>query len=202
MTFGYYYNLNNSPYSHNLRFKANNSSNAATPANNTSPMERSIDTFFSKVDKEKEKKSNKKAITVGATVFSVLGILTLLNPKNSTKLMSKLKSAKQKTQLKLEKSTNDYKASRFHRFCSKMIDKGIAVLQFSNNFNSAKDMGFKWLCTEQKNLHKIRDYKKRKFVRKIDDGFIGIMKKPHEAITKWFDSISKATVKSKYAKSF
>ena len=81
------------------------------------------------------------------------------------------------------------------------MGKGIAVLEFSNNFNSAKDLGFKWLCTENKNLHKIRDPKKRRFVKKIDDRFVKIMKKPHEVITSWFDSISKMTVKKGYSKS-
>ena len=197
MTFGYYNNLNNQAYlRQNMGFRAN-TENSQNPV--ILPIEKTVDTIFEKA--EKEKKSNKKAITVGIGAVLLTGFVMLLNPKNAPKLMEKMKSTQQKALLKMDKSKNDYLTSKFHKFTSKLMGKGIAVLEFSNNFNSAKDLSFKWLCTENKNLHKIRDPKKRRFVKKIDDRFVKIMKKPHEVITSWFDSISKMTVKKGYSKS-
>ena len=197
MTFGYYQNFNNNVYlRQNPSFQSNIENNKASIV---SPIEKTVDTIFEQVDKEK--KSNKKAVTVGISALMLTGFVLLLNPKNAPKLMSKMKSAQQKALLKMDKSKNDYLASKFHKFISKLMGKGVAVLEFSNNFNSAKDLSFKWLCTENKSFYSIKDPKKRRFLKKIDDKFVKIMKKPHQAITSWFDSISKMTVKKKYSNS-
>lgn len=197
MSFGHYQNFNNNVYlRQNPSFYANAENNKK---NVSSPIEKTVDTIFEQADKEK--KSNKKAVTVGISALLLTGFVLLLNPKNAPKLMSKMKSVQQKAQFKMDKSKNDYLASKFHKFTSKLMGKGISILEFSNNFNSAKDLGFKWLCTENKDLHKIRNPKKRRFIKKIDDKFVKIMKKPHQVITSWFDSISKMTVKKNYSKS-
>ena len=47
--------------------------------------------------------------------------------------------------------------------------------------------------TKNKTVHNI--------VKKVDDAFVKVFKKPHEKITKWFDSISRWTVKNSYRKS-
>ena len=73
-------------------------------------------------------------------------------------------------------------------------------LNILNNANTAKDEGFKWLCTKKKDCSKIKNESIRKLAEKFDSGFVKIMKKPHEVITGWFDTISKQTIYNKYRK--
>lgn len=204
MSFGYYYNLNNNPYFRSqVNFKANGDIAQNAPLSKPietvqKSIENSVDIFVKKVDEEKKKKSNKKAIAVGSSVLVVTALVALLNPKYSSKAVTKLKSWSQAAGNRLEKSKNDYLASKFHKICQKTFDWGVRTLEFSNNINAAKDIGFTWLCCEKKGFNSIKNKTARKALQKADSGFVKIMKKAHKGITSWFDSISKKTVYSKY----
>lgn len=204
MSFGYYYNLNNSTYlPQNIGFRANATGMASTPAPLAKPIETVSKTIESSVDAfvpegEKKKKSYKKAITVGSSVLVVSGLVALLNPKFSSKFITKLKNASESAGKRIESSKNDYLKSKFHQASKKTLDWGVRTLEFSNNINSAKDVGFKWLCCDKKQFNNVKNTSLRNFLRKVDSGFVKVMSKVHNAITKWFDSISKHTVFSKY----
>lgn len=198
-----YYTLNNRihyPY-RNINFMADNTQSMPTPLAKpietvSKHVENTVDTFVPQ--SEKEKKSNKKAIAVGSSVLVITGLVALLNPKFSSKFASKLKNMSNSAGTKLEDNKNSYFKSKFHKATKKSLDFGIRTLEFSNNINSAKDVGFKWLCCEKKSFSSVKNKTIRNILQKIDGGFTKVMSKVHEAITKWFDGISKYTVKSKY----
>lgn len=203
MSFSCGYNLNRfvNPQN-NVSFKAE-ASPIASEAPLSKPIESVQKTIENTVDVfvpegEKKKKSYKKAIAVGSSVLVVSGLVALLNPKYSSKLVSKLKGWSKGAEARLEKNKNDYLKSKFHSATKKTLDFGVRTLEFSNNINSAKDVGFKWLCCEKKAFHNIKNNSMRKFLQKTDHYFTKIMTKFHATITKWFDSISKKTVASKY----
>ena len=207
MAISYQNNLNNNLYlKNNLNFRADNTE-VQSNAPLTKPIESvqktiesSVDTFVKTVEEEKEKKSNKKAIAVGSSVIVLMGLVALLNPKYSSKFVDKLKNWSTKAGVRVEKNKNDYLSSKFHKGCKKTLDWCVRTLEFSNNVNSAKDIGFKWLCCEKKSFSNVKNKTFRNILQKIDSGFVKVMSKVHNAITKWFDKISKKTVFFKYDK--
>ena len=202
MSFGYYYNLNNNYNSpRKINFKANEIANASAPL--AKPIETISKTIESSVDafvpeEEKKKKSYKKTITVGSSVLVISGLVALLNPQFSSKFISRLKNWSSAAGAKIDSSKNSYFSSKFHQASKKTLDWGVRTLEFTNNINSAKDVGFKWLCCEKKAFNGVKNKPIRKVLQKIDSGFVKIMTKVHEAITKWFDGISQRTVIGKY----
>lgn len=201
MSFSYYnFNNNKNPYQ-NVNFRDANVQMAAAPLAKpietvSKTIENTVDTFVPQ--SEKEKKSNKKAIAVASSVLVITGLVALINPKNSSKLMKKLKNMSHSANSKLENSKNSFIESKFHKATKKSLDFSIRTLEFSNNFNSAKDVGFKWLCCDKKSFKSVKNKTTRNILQKIDNGFTKVMSKIHESITKWFDGISKHTVRSKY----
>lgn len=144
-----------------------------TAINNT------VDTFIKQPEDEEEKKSNKTAITVGSTVIVLTGLIALLNPKFSGKLVNRMKNMSSEANAKLEKNKGNFVKTKFYKASEKTLGKVADFLQFTNTMNGWKDVGLKKLCTETK-------------------GIKTVMAKPHRAITKWFDSLGKHTVISKY----
>ena len=112
MSFGYYYNLNSNPKQcRNINFRAQDvvapSAPLAKPIETVSKtIETSVDMFVP--EGEKKKKSYKKAITVGSSVLVVGGLVALLNPKFSSKLISKLKNASNSAGNKLKSNKDNY----------------------------------------------------------------------------------------------
>lgn len=200
MSIGYYNSINNNQnLLKNVNFKAEQLSAAplSKPIETVSKtIENTVDTFVPQ--SEKEKKSNKKAITVASSVVVITGLVALLNPKYSSKLVTKMKNLSHSAGTKLENSKNNKIVNKFHNATKNTLDWGVRSLEFSNNINSAKDIGFKWLCCEKKTFSNVKSKSVRKFLQKIDNSFTKIMSKVHEAITNWFDNISKKTVKMKY----
>ena len=144
-----------------------------TAINNT------VDTFVKQPEDEEKKKSNKTAITVGSTVIVLTGLVALLNPKFSGKLVNRMKTMSSEANAKLEKNKGNFVKTKFYKASEKTLGKLANFLQFTNTMNGWKDIGLKKLCTETK-------------------GIKTIMAKPHGVITKWFDSLGKHTVFSKY----
>lgn len=163
-------------------------------------VENTVDTFVQKVDEEKEKKSNKKAIAVGSSILVLSTLVALLNPKNSSKLMAKMNKWKTQATGNFEKNKNNYLKSKFHKASAKFLDGTIRALNFSNNINAAKDICFKWLCCEKKSFSRVKQPWFKDILQKMDSGFRKVMTPTHKAITNWFDNISQATVKYKYRK--
>lgn len=158
-----YYNLNNNFYT--PQFKGEEYSNAllSKPINKVSEkIENLADTFVKPPEDEKNKKARKTAIAVGSSVLVLTSLIALLNPKYSSKWITKLRTK----QGRLNRGTK-----------SKLIGGTIKTLEYVNNFNSIKDIWFQKLCN------------KTSFTRK-----------PHQTITKWFDSLAKHTVRGKYKK--
>lgn len=175
MTVNYSHSLNNMYSPYNLRFKGDVS--VAQPlAKPIEKVQKSIenvtDTFIKTPEDEHKKKSKKATIAVASSVLVMTGIITLLNPKYSSKWIEKLKNWQ--LQSKTKADTNGEVKSKLYKAWSKLLGGTVDALGFVNNFNSIKDIWFKKLCEKS------------------------FMKKPHETITKWFDTISKHTVMSKY----
>lgn len=161
-------------------------------------IENTVDILTPENVPEEHKKSNKKAIAVGSSVLVITGLVALLNPKYSSKFVTKLKSLSESSAKKFEQNKQNYLKSKFHKACQKTLDWGVRTLQFSNNINSAKDIAFTKLCCEKKGFHGVKNNTTRKILQKTDSGFTKVLSKAHRGITSWFDKISKKTVFLKY----
>lgn len=157
-------------------------------------IEKPLDVLINKPIDEKAKKKRKRAITVASSIAVVSGLVVLLNPKFSGKMLDKIKKLHKEAIEKLKQN----KDNKILKFTTKFYEKMMKLLEFTNNINSVKDIGFKWLCTEEKQFLKVRNQSLRKFLKKFDSGFRFIMTKPYNAITKWFDKVGKSTVSRKY----
>ena len=134
-----------------------------------------VDSFIPEQKDEETKKSHKTAIRVVSTVLVLSAFIPLLNPKFSSKLINKMKTASAKYGTKGKNA--DTFTGKLYRAAESTLYKGAKILNYANNFNSVKDEAFKWFCNKVK-----------------------FLKKPHEFITKGFDNISKSTVLGKYSK--
>lgn len=132
-----------------------------------------VDTFIPESQDEETKKSHKTAIRVGSTVLVLSAFVAIFNPKFLTKFSNKLKTWSVKASNKA--NSNDNFIGKICKAGQNFLDKSSKILNFSNNINTIKDEGFKWLCVKSR-----------------------FMKKPHELITKGFDAISKKTVIKSY----
>ena len=165
----------------NFREKEENAPILAKPINKVeSAITNTVDTFVKQPEDEEKKKSNKAAITVGSSVLVLTGLIALLNPKFSGKLVNKMKTMSSEASAKIEKNKGNVVKSKFYKASEKVWDKVANFLQFTNTMNGWKDIGFKKLCTETK-------------------GVKTVMTKPHQAITRWFDALGKNTVQWKYS---
>lgn len=165
----------------NFREKEENAPILAKPINKVeSAITNTVDTFVKQPEDEEKKKSNKTAISVGSTVLVLTGLVALLNPKFSGKLVNKMKTMSSEASAKIEKNKGNVVKSKFYKASEKVWGKVANFLQFTNTMNGWKDIGFKKLCTETK-------------------GVKTVMTKPHQAITRWFDALGKNTVQWKYS---
>lgn len=165
----------------NFREKEENAPILAKPINKVeSAITNTVDTFVKQPEDEEKKKSNKAAITVGSSVLVLTGLIALLNPKFSGKLVNKMKTMSSEASAKIEKNKGNVVKSKFYKASEKVWGKVANFLQFTNTMNGWKDIGFKKLCTETK-------------------GVKTVMTKPHQAITRWFDALGKNTVQWKYS---
>lgn len=192
------YNYDNPIYS-KIPFKADTNQDAllAKPIIKVQKtIEGSVDTIVGK----DEKKSNKyrNSIAVGSSVLVLSALVAILNPKFSPKLAKKLNSLSKKAEEKAGENKDATLVNKFYSFGKSVLETGEKSVGFINNFNSAKDAGFKWFCTEKKNFYNVRNKSTRRALKKCDSAVIKALKKPHEAITKFFDDISQNTVLFNY----
>ncbi len=194
MSFCYLNNVNsNTQIYHNPSFGIRSNS-----AQNNKPTP--IDKITQRIEEEKKKKKNKTAFAVGGSVIGLSLLVTIFNPKMSSKLIEKLRTQQYKTVHNLEKNKNDFLKSKFYSVLSNVTEWSSRALGSVNNVNSVKDTYYKHLCTEDKTFLKIHDTKKIKRLEKMDKIFRKVMQRPHEVITRWGDTLAKNTVRNSYKK--
>lgn len=169
-----------------------------------SVIESGVDTFIdtSKED-EKRKKIRKRAIAASSTVLVVSALTLLLNPRSSSKLGKKLQELQSKAKFKIKQNKGNSFKTTLYKYWNNVLsafEKG-GNLYF--NFNSFKDWAWDALCTNNNKKYPeflTRNKTVHNVVKALDDCWVKVVKTPTEAITKWFDNISKNTVKGKYKK--
>ena len=204
MTYGNYNGLFRPQYASPVSFREDNNTSSA-PAIISKPIKTvenaintTVDTFVKTEEENEHKKSHKTAIAVGSSVLVLSGIVALLNPKFSGKLINKLKMMSHRAGTKAQKNQGDTVKSKFYNSMSKFW-KGVGdVFQFTNTLNAGKDIGFKWLCTEEKTFGKVKNKTAQNILKKCDSIFRTPMAPIHKSITNWFDKVSKHTVQMNY----
>lgn len=197
MTFGIY--TNNNAINHRINFKSKDENTVAAPISSIqTTIEQGIDNFATKLNEKKDKKSTKTAIAVGSSVVLLAGLITILNPRYSPKIMEKLKALQLEASNQIKNNKNNYIKNKIYKGYKVAMDSIAKGFNVMCNFNSGKDVAFQYMCCEtNKNIH-LKNKTAENFVKKTDKFFVKIFKKPHEWITQAFDYISKATVKGKY----
>lgn len=158
------------------------------------------DTFVGKIEKEKNKLSTKKALAAGGAVFTIAGLITILNPKNSSKLLQKIKVLQAKNKIKLDNSKQNFLKTKFGQFLDKTFDVSSRAILATGNFNNGKDILYKNICSKKRQFNGVKNESLRNGLRKANDVFTNFMTSVNNKITKGFDSVSKSTVRGKYKK--
>lgn len=198
MTFGYLNNLNsNYAYRSYPNFRAE-SNPAETQERPIDKLEKPIEKLVERVDEEKQKPHNRTAMAVGSSVLGLSVLVALLNPRVSSKLIENLKSVQLKSKQKLAQSKGSFVSTKFYKSVTATLNWTSRFVSSINNVNSVKDTYYKQLCTEEKTFRGIKNLQTRERLKKVDNVFMKIMKKPHELITKWGDSLAKLTVRNGY----
>ena len=158
-----------------------------------------VDTFVPDESRtEEEKKSKHTAVKVVSTGLVLGTLLLMINPKSSGKMLEKFQEWSAKAG-KNAKNRDDF-VGKLYKACEKFFDGASGWTKMVSNANSFKDERFTYLCTKEKSFNFIKNNRIKDIAKKIDSAFVGVMRKPHELITKGFDSISRKTVHRKYAK--
>lgn len=165
-------------------------------------IENGVDTLITIPNEtENKKKIKKRAIAASSSVL-VLGSLTLLlNPKNTGKTNKYIKNLLEKIKSKTKQNNENTLKNRLYKFGEKTLSGVEKCGNVYFNFNSFKDWAWDDLCTNSNKKYPeflTKHKTTHKIVKTADNFWVKITKKPNEAITKWFDNISKKTVKNKY----
>ena len=153
MTCGNYYNFNNTVgiTGHQPTFKSDTISGVPKPIEAVSKtIESGVDTFEKTigVDSSKSNKRKKVAIVAGSSVLVLGGLTMLLNPRNSSKVLSNLKKWQNQFDIKMKQSKNNILKTKIFSFLKKSAEKGEKIGNIVFNMNSGKDILFKNLCTK------------------------------------------------------
>ena len=156
-----------------------------------------VDAFVKQPEDEEKKKSHKKSVAVASSVIVLSTLVALFNPKFSSKLTNKLKIWAHNASLKTKNSKDNLLKSKFYKSCEKFYKTITKIAESTNNFNSAKDVGFKWLCEADK-FNNVKNKTAKRVLQTINNGFTKVMSVPHRKITQWFDTLGKKTVHRKF----
>ena len=205
MGIGFKYNLNNQRIPCSTSFKGETSSAAVTdeqletaPAQNSSTQTNTTsepDTFIKKIEREKEKKSTKKALAAGSAVVVAGGLVVLMNPKNASKILQKLKTWQTKNKIKLDTTKQNFLKTKFGQFLDKALDVTTRAVRATGNFNNGKDILYKNICSNKRQYDGVKNKTLRNGLRKVNDVFTDIMTKINDGITSGFDKVGQATVR-------
>ncbi len=149
-------------------------------------------------EKERKKKRLKNTMLVSGGVLGLSLLVTVFNPKMSSKLVEKLRYMQFNAKRQLEKSKDDLVKTKIYKFAYDAINWSNRFLSWTNNINSVKDTYYKQLCTEEKTFYSVYSLERRKRLSKFDNVFRKVMKRPHELITLWGDKLAKRTVSVDY----
>ena len=156
------------------------------------------DKVIIKVDEEKKKKSNKKALGVGGAVLAIAGSAVLLNPKNASKILQKLKTQSQKNKIRLQNGKQSFMKTKFYQAMDTTYDFASRSVESLGNINNGKDILYQKLCSQKKDFDFIKNSTLKNFFVKVDDVFTKRMTKINNWITTTFDDLSKNTVRGSY----
>lgn len=156
------------------------------------------DILITKLEEEKNKKSTKKALTAGGIVLTIGLFITLLNPKNSTKILKYLNKLQEKNKNFYNNSKNNFLKTKFGKFIDKTINLTSRCIRATGNYNNGKDILYKDICSKKRQYKNVKNENFRKFLVKINDIFTNVMTYINKKITKGFDFISQKTVRNKY----
>ena len=161
----------------------------------------SIENITDKIDEAKDKKHNKRALTVGGVVAGVMLMVMLFNPRYSSTLAKKLQNSQANITKKLNEAKNSDFVQKVYAFRLKAEQTISDCINFFNNFNPYKDTIFKRFCTKEKEFTWIKNFRTRNKVKNTNKKVLKFTTKIYNGITNIFDSISKFTVKQSYKKS-
>lgn len=182
----------------NISFKSNDVNTVSVPIKDNLLAEKSEDIYIAELTKKKEKKSTRTAIAVGTSVLLLSALITVFNPRYSPKIAAKLKELQLKASREIEKSRGSHLRSNFYKGYKDIMDGVAKTFNAMCNFNSGKDVAFRYLCCENKKNINMKNKTTEKAVKFADRIFVKLFKKPHELITKGFEKISQTTVRGKY----
>ena len=192
--------MSNSVNSINMNmYRAPGISMKAQAAN--SAVENPITAITDKIDEVKERKHNKAALKSGIIAAFIIGAVALLNPRYSKKLAETLQKQNKDIIAKIESTKNNKFVNKIYKIYSKVQTGATNFVNFVTNLNPVKDIWFKNLCTEEREFLNVKNLRTRRKIKKIDKHRVSFMTKMHRGITKWFDGISKFTVKNSYKRS-
>ena len=169
-----------------------------SPAFKRKKIDEHVDKIKEKVEEEKKNPRNKVAVMAGSGVIGLSLLVAIFNPRISTKLIEKLKISQIKAKLRSKTEKDKPFKNKFYEIKDKTIDWITRFISYTNNVNSVKDTYFKQLCTEEKAFLGVRNNRKRRILKKGDNVFRKIFKKPHETLSRWGDNLGKHTVKRNY----
>lgn len=202
MTFGNYtHTYYNRQYAQNPQFRGAVSDSQLL----SKPIEQVENVIHNTVDKftpqkseqetEEKRKSKKAAIKTLSSVLVVSGLVALLNPSFSNKMLTRINKAAQKASSKAQ--SNLTTQDKLYMSLSKSLNEVSRSMKFVNTLNATKDVMFTKLCKSQR-YGGIKNDTLRKILQTINKWFTNIMSKAHNGITKGFDYVSKKTVFTKY----
>lgn len=204
MTHGYQYSFINNEKQVNPAFNAEKKILKRPVQEVQTVIETGVDSFIdTKKQDEKRRKIRNRAIAASSTVLVVSAFTLFLNPRSSGKLGRKIGELRQKLNLKIKQNKNNSLKKTFYKYWNNTLAGCEKVGNLYFNFNSGKDWAWDALCTNNNKKYPeflTKNKTVHNIVKTIDDAWVKIMRTPTEAITKWFDNISKNTVKGKYKK--
>ena len=207
MSNGQNYSLNNQKFPYHTNFKgettiadisSNKKDNSANLLTTNIIQKNEPDTFIKKIEKEKEKKSTKKALAAGSAVIVAGGLIALLNPRNSSKILQKLKTWQTKNKIKLDSKKQSFLKTKFGQFLDKTLDVSTRAIRATGNFNNGKDILYKNICSKKRQFEGVKNKTLRGGLKKCNDIFTDVMTKINNGITKGFDNIGQRTVRGNY----
>ena len=155
MTFGNYtHTYYNRQYAQNPQFRGAVSDSQLL----SKPIEQVENVIHNTVDKftpqkseqetEEKRKSKKAAIKTLSSVLVVSGLVALLNPSFSNKMLTRINKAAQKASSKAQ--SNLTTQDKLYMSLSKSLNEVSRSMKFVNTLNATKDVMFTKLCKSQR----------------------------------------------------
>lgn len=202
MTHGYQYSFINNEKQVNPAFNAEKKILKRPVQEVQTVIETGVDSFIdTKKQDEKRRKIRNRAIAASSTVLVVSAFTLFLNPRSSGKLGKKIGELRQKLNFKIKQNNSNSFKNKIYKYWNNTLTGFEKAGNLYFNFNSGKDWAWDALCTNNNKKYPeflTKNSTVHKVVKTLDDAWVKVFKTPTEAVTRWFDNISKNTVKNKY----